>query len=491
MKKSASSRIPINRSLVKLFLFLWLVFSLTVTCLEAGDLQRQALTVYTRFLEDELRTAQERFSAEGDGLTEGQITADYLLTEVPMLEPGFSLPFLMNQAALQPRSFGMVLDQTGVVQRTGSSINDDYRQDIYCLWIHEGYLSYLVSGEKMVLFSPSTDAISFHFSCFRKGSYCLEGYHRTESDRNDPVGSEFSPADLITPNARTNPALLAGIEDRTLNFEMTSLMETNLLRGAWLCDSTGTPRWYLLAGLGWCPLVEAMRSLWITYLLSLLLFALVGLLGARSLHRKLSLPMGSLGNAINGNPITASEESFDYRYSLTELREISAGHQFNLQIQEAKLARAEAKELPEPTTSLAALAEGALDNLHALLIDRGVKVETESAEDYPVLCKEEAGRAAIREMVRDSLMTTQSGTTCRLRCRSYGGFAILELDTICKHSFPESILHDIWTSVYRIPDDTDQPGAKFKSAVEAIPGAFCSVQTTSRGILWQLGFPKA
>lgn len=480
--RSTNSNCTIARALFPPLLLLWLLCMLIVTCLEAGDLQRQSIPVYSGFLEDQLQYAKARFEKSNIEIQEKQAADVFLLLEAPNLEPRYAIPLFMKKESLQPRAFNMILNQSGIVVRSNGLLEDAYAQTTSGLRIHEGYLSYVNNGELLAVF-PATDAISYHFFTFRKGSYYLESYQPGEDryiTRNRETG-------VILPS-NTDMTLLAGIENRTMNFDMTRLTETTILRGAWLIDSSGLRRWYILAGLGWSPLTEAMKCLWPVYLFSAFIFGFGGIIATQFLNHRISSPMQRLGSSLISDPLVVTEDAFDYRYQVSDLRRIIAGHLLSHQMQAAKLNTLNMNA--EAAVSIGSLTESVLGNLLPILIDRGITLEKYFPIDYSVRCIEEDVRLVIRELIRDSLISAQDGTIYRLQSYANDGFIVLVLDTVCKHHIHEAVLHDIWTSVYHIPENSAKPGAKLREAVNTIPGAFCAVQRTRKGIRWLVGLPK-
>ena len=285
----------------------------------------------------------------------------------------------------------------------------------------------------------------------------------------------------------TPTELLAGIESGEFSFDSAMLRKTTVLRGRWLRDAEGKPATFVLAAYAWNPFAAAVKSLLPFGLELLVFFLLLGVLLWLALRRSLLRPMKALNKALAASPVEVSAGEFDYSLRYRELQSLTSGYLLRRQMLSA------APESP-PETGRADLNE-AMESAHRkllpLILDRNLDSVLELAESGKAAADPEKLTDALLALIREVLPYGNSHARLYLRTGEKEGFLLAEAEVGIKWQLRSGALASLWEGVYRLPGSGDAPGAKLRRASAALPGSFCAVRRTKKGLVLTLGMPRA
>ncbi|MBR4693024.1 MAG: MerR family transcriptional regulator [Oscillospiraceae bacterium] len=302
----------------------------------------------------------------------------------------------------------------------------------------------------------------------------------------DP-GEKIEPG-LFTPvfdEVAPSLELLNGLDSGEYRFDTDGVFLGSRLRGAWLRDGEGKPVRFLLAAYGWNPLAMALRLLPGVYAVSLAVFLLSGFFLWLALCRSLVLPLKAWDAALGAALLPVSPEEFDYACRYRELQDLAARYLLRRQMLEAvpPLQSSEGSDL------LAAM-DAARRKLTPAIDARSLEPAADYRTDGRIAAAPEALADALLALIREALPYGEQDQKLTLRTLEKEGFLLAEAEVRTKVLRTGSYAA-LWEGVYRLPGSGDAPGAKLRRASAAIPGSFCAVRKTKRGLCLTLGLPAA
>lgn len=510
----------LGRRAAVLMLCLWLLVSAVLTFLLAGDLLRQGAAVGEEAVSVALAEVQ---TAWEEGRVSGSAEALPRLS-VPSFTPDLGFPLLRaRETVFFPG--GMTLDGEGAIAAVEgldignlASVSKDGAGTIPVgigLSVRENRLCVLPGPDYSITVSSDsfrgelTFFLTFQKDPARRGSFPLSaGSAYTEEEKGvyeagKPVrpgtyepGTRVDGGAIFAPGAEnyglTSPALLDAIESGEVRFDSRRLLHASLLRGCWLRDVSGTGRAFVLAALGWSPLMEAAIALTWVYLLLFVLFQLAGAALWLGLRGSLVRPLRALDAALREAPSAVTELEYDIRTPYGELRGLLAGFLLRRQMLSAQtfallagqkggsageaellpvLRRCEEKQLP-------------------ILRDRGLRLSHDLKSDGKVPATAAALEDILLAFFRELVPYGELNGPLALRTLEKPGFLMLEGEVQAKRLSPEGF-QLLWDGIYRGPKDMDAPGAKLRKALNALPGAFAALRKTKAGLILSLGLPLA
>lgn len=496
------------RRIVLGMLCLWLVVMALTTVLLAGDLQQQGAAFYTPALE----RAVSAFLAENEG-RETWDASEILMVPAEMpFTPTLRFP-LLRVREMPSCPAGMTLNELGVIVA-----NEGF--DLGAIPLGESGLNVLEGSlglnpsEALRTFSGRDIAYKTMFLTFQRspgwggmfplsaGSYGTDLYtiHRAgipqrsgEYDAGKVLNPAiFAPAGADPDAILTDPALLTAIESGELVFESHRLITSSVLRGCWLRDGEGNGRCFILAAVGWSPLLEALLALRAVYLLALVLFQAVGVLFWLGVRVTLTRPMAEMEAALRAEPLAVTEKEYDYRMPYGELRGPLAGHLLRRQMMNAEAAALLSRKSPpaRPYPLLLPMLQRAEEKLMPILTDRGQVIIRQLRADGRVRTTPAQLEDTLLAFFREAVPFVDQNGPMVLRTEEKAGFLLVEAE-IRVRRMKEDGLRLLWDGIYRGPRDMDAPGAKLRKAISALIGAFAAVRKTKHGLVLTLGLPLA
>ncbi len=476
---------------------LWLLSMGLATCFCAKDLGRQA----ARAGEDALKAF---FSDAASGAAE-------FLPEV-LFRPADSVllrktgEFRLTKAALLLDEQGIVIGSNGFRMPDPASVDtvkelvSKRAQPVYTilgdftgqdpsipaemgLAVWEGKLSLLAVQASTDKWQPTRFSLAF-----RDAPKWGVSFPSHEIDGDYPDKKKKYNIGLPVPGERHEPSLelLDGIDSGTLHFDSDGVLQGSRLRGAWLRDEEGQPVCFLLAAYGWSPLSMAFRLLSGVYIVSLVLFLLLGFLLWLGLGRSLVRPLKAWDAALGDTLREVSPTEFDYAFRYRELRDLAGSWLLRRQMLSA------APVAPQET-GRADLNE-AMESARRKLLPRIAAHRLDPAADYRaegvVAVSPEALEEALLALIREALPFGEQDETLTLRTEEKEGFLLAEAEVRTK-KLRSGAYASLWEGVYRLPAHGDAPGAKLRRASAALPGSFCAVRRTKKGLALTLGLPRA
>ena len=467
-----------------ILLILWAVAVFTALCLLAGYVREQTLPVVTETLEAWLAGLPEDGSA-ALSLPEIELTPDYesrlsngwlgvggatyvYYPSSGSFPPVARMPLLVVQRAV------LTVDRSGTVRKNDGFYIIKYQPYFTALTVNKNTLSG-ISMEAGLLPVPLT----FHSFSLRSGSFPMwEASRELSSDKAFVQAAQLRQTPL---------KLLDGIESGEYRFDSRYLWQTAVLRGRWLRNEAGEPVTFVMAAYGWSPLSAAAKAIRPFALGLLAFFLLLGALVWLGLRRSLIRPLKRLGAALAEAPLAAAPAEFDYSFCWRELRDVTAAYLLRHQMQEAS-----SVQTPEGAADLTEAMETARRKLLPLLLDRGLQPKADYRAQGTAAAPPEKLKEALLALLREALPYGDQGSDLSLRTMEKEGFLLAEAEVESrKRLLRAGAYAALWEGVYRLPAHGDAPGARLRRASAAIPGSFCAVRKTRRGLVLTLGLPAA
>jgi len=467
-----------------LLLAFWAVAVFTALCLLAGYVREQTLPVVTETLEEWLAGLPEDGSA-ALSLPELSLAPEYEskfghiwigvgAVSYNYFAPSVDYPPLARMPSLTAQRAVLTVDRTGTIRKTdGFSINK-YRPYFSALTVYKGALCGVGSEAGLL-----PEALTFREYKLLSGSFPA-GEREAALQMDEGVF-------LAVRRQQTPMKLLDGIESGEYRFDSHYLRQASVLRGRWLRNEAGEPETFVLAAYGWNPLRAAAKAIRPFALGLLAFFLLLGVLVWLGLRRSLTQPLKRLGTALAEATLDADPAEFDYSFRWRELRDVTSAYLLRRQMQEAS-----AIQTQESAADLTGAMEEARRKLLPLLLDRGLSPK----EDYRARGKAAAAPEKLQEallaLLREALPYGDQGSDLILRTKEKEGFLLAEAEAESrKRLLRAGAYAALWEGVYRLPADSEAPGARMRKASAAITGSFCAVRKTKRGLVLTLGLPKA
>ena len=181
-----------------------------------------------------------------------------------------------------------------------------------------------------------------------------------------------------------------------------------------------------------------------------------------------------------------SPEEFDYACHYRELQDLAGAWLLRRQMLSA---------LPpyqaEGSADLLATMETARRKLLPTIDARRLDPETDYRAEGAVAAAPEALENALLALIREALPYGERDEKLTLRTSEREGFLLAEAEVRTKWHLRSGAYEALWEGVYRLPADSEAPGARLRKASAAIPGSFCAVRKTKHGLVLTLGLPKA
>jgi len=465
-----------------ILLILWAVSVFTALCLLAGYVREQTLPVVTETLEEWLEGQPEDGSA-ALSLPEIELTPDYesriskrwlgvggatyvYYPSSGSFPPVARMPLLVVQRAV------LTVDRSGTVRKNDGFYINKYQPYITALTVNKNTLSG-ISWEAGLLPVPLT----FHSFSLRSGSFPMwEDSQELSSDKALVQAAQLRQTPL---------KLLDGIESGEYRFDSRYLWQTAVLRGRWLRNEAGEPETFVMAAYGWSPLRAAAKAIRPFALGLLAFFLLLGALVWLGLHRSLIRPLERLGAALTEAPLAADPAEFDYSFRWRELRDVTAAYLLRHQMQEASAVQ------PAKAADLTGAVEEARRKLLPMIDARRLDPVADYRAEGAVAAGPEALENALLALIQEALPYGEQDEKLTLRTMEKEGFLLAEAEVRTKWFLRSGAYAALWEGVYRLPADSEAPGARLRKASAAIPGSFCAVRKTKHGLVLTLGLPKA
>ncbi len=472
--------------LLAVLLIYWLLMMAAATVLLAGDIQRQARPVLTEWLESAITGARESFPEKAANATDAE---SCLTLPIQTLMPETSLPLLWKRP-IQIYTGSMTMNEEGkIVSNAGFARGDgeDFQAGITMLY---GKLSAIpFDGQAAYQFTWQTYVslktyLTFEERPLRKGSFPAVEYPGSKES-----GNQYQALQSMPTGNRTPAYLMDGLDSGWLHFDSSRLLQTAVLRGAWLRDGAGNPGRFVMGAYGFSPLLTAAVSLLPIYALTLGLLLLLAWFLCGALLPLVIRPLQRLKASLEEEPLQVSTAEFDFPLQASELQAVTSGYLLRRQMQEA------ARQLPEmiPAEACPALisafrqAEG---KLLPVLLDRGYQIRRELQEDGRIQTTPERLETALLALLRETIAYGESGKLMILTTRRKADFLLAEAEVCCSRHTKEERFYLLWNGVYINPASGDAPGVKLRKAAADIPGSFCAVRRTKTGLVLTLGLPQ-
>ena len=463
----------------------WLLSMAVLTLVLAGSIQARTTAFYTSELEQALAGLQEGFKAE-------PVSAAELAFSLPQKDydpiNGFPLlrdrPVSLRRGTLSMNVRGAI-DRSEGFDLTGAIIGN------VGLLITEGRLGVSNMADtvsQLGMNVPSSQLgffLTFLDDPVRKGSFPSAEFS------GNYAGEQTQASSPMTPTNFTAAEILDGMDSGELHFDSARLRQSAVLRGRWLMDGAGEKRCFVVVAYGWSPLLEAVYQLAHVYVLTFVVFQLVGLAFWLGLRRSIVRPLKSLERAMRAEPLIVSKSEYDYRMPYGELRGPIAAYLLRRQMMQAvatvsSISKRPAEECPLLLTELQS-AEG---KLLPVLIDRGQKIHRELRADGRINASHDQMEDILLALFREAVGYALQGEKMTIRTLEYAGFLLAEIEVRSKIHVSDLPYELLWDGIYRSPADGDAPGAKLRSAMWRLPGSFAAVRKTKRGLALTLGLPK-
>ena len=460
----------------------WLAAMAAVTSLLAGYIREQTIPRFAAVLEETLDGITGTKLPDGFTLPEPEYTVDTEL-KLDYIWLGFNLQYIafeptgsfpgVNAATLRPKNAWLTLDKDGwLVSEKGFAYSEDWNLRAG-LTVRSGFLSLIaVDG-------GSSNYLNFQGRSTNSGIFPARG----EANRIlvDRVNREK------VFRRETPPELLEGIESGEFSFDSAMLRKTTVLRGRWLRDAEGKPVTFLLAAYGWNPFAAAVKALLPFGARLLVFFLLLGALLWLALRRSLLQPMKALNKALATSPVEVSAGEFDFALRYRELQSLTSGYLLRRQM----LSAAPEASPEADRADLNEAMESAQRKLLPLILDRNLDPVLELGEGGAVSADPAKLVDALLALIREVLPYGNGHARLLLRTGEKEGFLLAEAEVGTKWQLRSGAFASLWEGVYRLPGSGDAPGAKLRRASAALPGSFCAVRRTKKGLALTLGLPKA
>ena len=460
----------------------WLAAMAAVTSLLAGYIREQTVPLFAGKLEETLAGLTGTELPDAFRLPEPEYTLDTEL-KFDYLWLGFSIQYIASEpsgsfpevktATVRPAGAWLTLNSDGQLL----SLNGFEKNSAFYLrtglTVHDGFLSLIAMDEG---FSRYLNLQGYGTST---GAFPARGEaNRILVDR----GNQETVSRRETP-----PELPAGIESGEFSFDSSMLRKTTVLRGRWLRDGEGQPATFVLAAYVWNPFAAAVKALLPFGARLLVFFLLLGALLWLALRRSLLRPMKALVKALASSPVEVSAGEFDYALRYRELQSLTSGYLLRRQMLSA------APEAPQETgrADLNEAMETARRQLLPLILDRNLDSALELGESGKAAADPEKLTDALLALIREALPYGNGHSRLLLRTGEKEGFLLAEAEVGAKWQLRSGAYASLWEGIYRLPGSGDAPGAKLRRASAALPGSFCAVRRTKKGLVLTLGLPGA
>ncbi len=460
----------------------WLAAMAAVTSLLAGYIREQTVPLFAAELEETLAGLAGTKLPDAFQLPEPEYTVDTEL-KFDYLWLGFSIQYIASEpsgsfpqvkaATVRPAGAWLTLNSGGQLL----SVNGFEKNSAFYLrtglTVHDGFLSLIAMDEG--------------FSRYLN----LQGYGTNTGAF--PAGEEANRilADRVSQETafrrETPPELPAGIESGEFSFDSSMLRKTAVLRGRWLRDGEGQPVTFVLAAYVWNPFAAAVKALLPFGARLLVFFLLLGAALWLALRRSLLRPMKAVNKALAASPVEVSAGEFDYSLRYRELQSLTSGYLLRRQMLSA------APEVPQETgrADLNEAMESARRKLLPLILDRNLAPALELGESGKAAADPEKLTDALLALIREVIPYGDGHARLILRTGEKEGFLLAEAEVGTKWHLRSGAYASLWEGIYRLPGSGDAPGAKLRRASAAIPGSFCAVRRTKKGLALTLGLPGA
>ncbi len=460
----------------------WLAAMAANISLLAGYIREQTVPLFAEKLEETLAGLTGTKLPDAFLLPEPEYTLDTEL-KLDYLWLGFSIQYIASEpsgsfpnvkkATVRPAGAWLTLNSDGQLL----SVNGFEKNSAFYLrtglTVHDGFLSMIAIDEG---FSRYLNLQGYGTST---GAFPARGEaNRILVDR----GNQERAVRRETP-----PELLEGIESGEFSFDSAMLRKTTVLRGRWLRDAEGKPATFVLAAYAWNPFAAAVRALLPFGARLLVFFLLLGALLWLALRRSLLQPMKALNKALATSPVEVSAGEFDFALRYRELQSLTSGYLLRRQMLSA------APEAPPEAdrADLNEAMEAARRKLLPLILDRNLNPVLELAKSGKAAADPEKLTDALLALIREVLPYGNGHARLLLRTGEKEGFLLAEAEVGTKWQLRSGAFASLWEGVYRLPGSGDAPGAKLRRASAALPGSFCAVRRTKKGLALTLGLPKA
>ena len=469
-----------------ILLILWAVSAYTALCLLAGYVREQTLPVVTGTLEEwlaglpedgtavltlpELTLAPDYESKLGHlWISWGALSYHSLVTSADY-PPVAGIPSLTTQRAV------LTVDRSGTVHKNDGFYINRYQPYFSALTAYNGKLCGMGSEAK---FMP--EALTFREYKLLSGSFPAE-----EGEGEAALQMNRGFFSLAAQQMQTPMKLLDGIESGEYRFDSHYLQQSSVLRGRWLRNEAGEPETFVLAAYGWTPLLAAAKAIRPFALRLLAFFLLLGALLWLGLRRSLTRPLEKLGAALAEAPLDADPAEFDYTYRWRELQDVTSAYLLRRQMQEAL-----AVQTPEGAADLTGALENTRRKMLPLILDRGLSPKADYRAQGAAAAPPEKLEEALMALLREVLPYGDQGSEIALRTLEKEGFLLAEAEVRTKWYLRAGSYAALWEGVYRLPGNSEAPGAGLRKASAAIPGSFAAVRKTKHGLCLTLGLPAA
>ena len=468
-------------------LFLWLLVSVFITFQLAGDIRAQTAPRYAAALEKALDDLAERFMAQPVGAGD----LEFSLPEVRFM-PSAGLPLLnmrdvplwkgtinMNGKGAIMKSDG--LDLTGmVIGNVGLTINEG-KLSVSNPSDSVSQLGRKVPSSQLVFF------LTFLDDPMRSGSFPSA---EISGDYTGDRKQQNLPVIITSPAPMTPPEIMDGIDSGELHFDSVRLRQSSCLRGRWLEDGKGEKTCFVIGAYGWSPLLEAIHALSSVYLLSFVIFQLMGAAIWLSIRHSIVRPLKQLERALKAEPLKVSNAEYDFQVPYGEIRGPIAAYLRRWQMQRASAAMGDSQgPRAEDCPLLLPWLQRCEDKLMPILIDRGQKTRRELRTDGYVAATPDQLEDVLLALFREVIDYADPGNEMFIRTMESSGFLLTEIEVKARH-VKEMAYEQLWDGIYRSPADGDAPGAKLRKAMWRLPGSFATVRKTKKGLALTLGLPK-
>lgn len=459
--------------LFAMLLALWLISATLFTFALAGDIRAQGVA----HLKPALEIAAGTTTASGDS------TPLLRLTEQSFpVTSGLPLVAARNARAYR---LSVTLNSDGLIVAS---------EGLETVNLAESGLGITILGGKLA-FSPLIDVTSnfdgssgkrvfnltFAEDPARNGSFPSAEY---DNDYPEDTGRHDA-STPITPGNRSSLSLLDGIEAGTLHFDSHSLSQSSCLTGKWLRDADGNPQYFTLAAYGWSPLFTAMGMLPTLYLVSLLVFLVVGLLFRAAFLRLLIRPLKALSEALDGNPLSLSSKEFDFTYRFSDIQDVIAPYLLRDRLTAVGHATVSgnAVSLPEVFRRV----EG---RLQPILLDRGLRFRVGRTASGKVAASEAQAEDVLLSLIRETTAYAELDQELLLNTDTVGAGQMVTVEMRAKNR-TEADYAALYEGIFLSPRDDAAPGALLRKSASAIPGSVCYVRRTELGLALSVIFPSA
>lgn len=487
--KRISAQRTLAGKLALAMLGLWLLAMLLLTVSFAADLRRQGEGVCTSALAASLTNARTEWANGAEKLP----ALNAVFTPVSGLPLSLQTEVRLWKGSLTVNPVGIAVHSEGFAIGSAAEPNTG-------LTVKSGRLSFIMSpgfqtGWGAVEPYGERTPTSYHYKgvatngklTFEDAPQWRGSFPSAEFDGDFPEeGGRYSATAAVNPGNQTSAALLDGIDSGEYRFGSGSLLVSTYLRGAWLPDRDGAGRSFVIVAYGWSPLRTAVKMLPCIYLSSLALFLLTGMLIFLTFRRTLLTPLLRLGQTLKAAPMEVTDKEFDFTFRYQEIQDVTAFYLLRRQMQAAQ-------NRPAPTgegeVSVPAVLDRVGNKVFPILLDRSLKLHRKELTDGRVPATEEKAEKLLLALFHEAFSYAAPDQTLYFTLSRQHGFVLAELSFTARHRISDAELSLLWNGVYRQPANLDAPGAKLRTAIASLPGSFCAVRKTKKGIVLTAGLP--